>query len=142
MIDYRLVGKGPSGSSSLVHLVHPKPVSWASLASIAAQDLSVPLVSYTEWLEKLEEAGKSTQSDNTDNGVEILRKIPALRLLPFYQSISATQKNDGNAFGLPPLGCEEAVCLSKTMSDGILPLGENDVRSWMQFWRDVGYIRS
>jgi len=142
MIDYRSAGKGTSGSSSLVHLVHPKPVPWASLASIVSQDLSVPLASYTEWLEKLEEAGNSNQSDNTDNGVEILRKIPALRLLPFYQSISAAQKNEGNAFGLPPLGCEEAVRLSKTMSDGILPLGEKDVRSWMRFWREVGYIRS
>jgi len=137
MVDYRL--SGTPGSSSFVHLVHPRPVSWVSLISITAKDLSVPLVSYTEWLDRLEKSGRN-QNDNADNSVETLRKIPALRLLPFYRAIAGNLEKNGTAFGLPPVSCDEAVRLSKTMSNGVLPLGENDVKSWLKFWRDVGYI--
>ncbi|KAF4618223.1 hypothetical protein D9613_011591 [Agrocybe pediades] len=139
MVDYRRAGS--PGSSSLVHLVHPQPTPWAKLASIAAQELSVPLVSYTEWLQKLE--GTVTQNgESAEMTVESLKAIPALRLLDFYRVVASNLQKDGNAFGLPRLSCENAVRLSPTLSEGIPPLGEEDVKSWLSFWREVGYVKT
>ncbi|KAF9556258.1 acetyl-CoA synthetase-like protein [Agrocybe pediades] len=139
VVDYRRAGS--PGSSSLVHLVHPQPTSWAKLASIAAQDLSVPLVSYVQWLEKLEGAA-TRNGDSAETSVESLKAIPALRLLDFYRVVASNLRKEGNAFGLPRLSCENAVRLSPTLSEGIPPLGEQDVKSWLNFWKEVGYVKT
>ncbi|KAF9553324.1 acetyl-CoA synthetase-like protein [Agrocybe pediades] len=139
MIDYRCAGS--SGTSSVVHLVHPRPVSWAKLAYVAAKELSVPLVSYEKWLGKLENIGIQDR-DTAGMSVESLKAIPALRLLGFYRAIGANLKKNGNAFGLPRLSCENAIKLSPTLANGVSSLGEEDVMSWLKFWTDIGYVKS
>ncbi|KAF9544259.1 acetyl-CoA synthetase-like protein [Agrocybe pediades] len=140
MSDYSRSGN-ESGSSTIVHLVHPRPVPWSTLASVLAQELSVPLVHYSEWLEKLESMAKEKEkiSDSDITGVGA-HGIHALRLLDFYRSLISKMDQGGNAFGLPRLSCTQAVKLSDTLSSGISPLGEEAVRSWLGFWKGIGFI--
>lgn len=138
LIDFRLSGK-PS-SSTIIHLIHPRPTTWLSLAKSIAAELSIPLVPFSEWLAKLEQSGKSKTNGSVE--VEDLRRIPALRLLPFFKSMSARVEDSPNAFGFPILACEMAAQLSGTLSDPDIPqLSENDARKWVRYWRKVGFIQ-
>jgi len=145
LIDYR-IPYNPS-SSKLVHLVHPRPTQWSSLASVVAEKLSVQLVPYSEWLTRLEKASRNGSEDSDDENqidVEVMRSIPALRLLPFFRSITAKIEGSANALGFPSLACDRAVEMSSTLSavQKGNELGEKDVQAWLKYWRKAGALRS
>ena len=52
----------------LVHLVHPRPVPWSSIAAVVAQELSAQLVPYDVWLSKLE--ARACASESIARGLE------------------------------------------------------------------------
>jgi hypothetical protein len=65
----------------VINLSHPSPVSWSSIIGHVAEQLSVALVPYTEWLHALEDNLK----DKTKTEVEHMQETPALRLLSVFQ---------------------------------------------------------
>ncbi|KAF9538743.1 hypothetical protein CPC08DRAFT_807208, partial [Agrocybe pediades] len=140
LIDYRLAGT--PGSSTILHLVHPNPVPWSKLATPIAKALSVELVSFSEWVNKLEEAKDKSTKEGVDE-VEAMRTISALRLLPFFRSMSAKSAQSGNAFGLVPLSRTTALRLSPTLSnpEEAHPLGERDALAWLHYWERVGFVK-
>ncbi|KAF4612669.1 hypothetical protein D9613_011881 [Agrocybe pediades] len=139
LVDYRKCGS-PS-LSTILHLTHPKPAPWSLLAKAIAQNLSIDLVSYAEWLEKLRRAATSGKDERAD--IEAMRRIPALRLLPFFQAMSSRQAGCSNAFGFPRLDNHGAVRLSDTLSKSTdhMELGNKDVESWMKYWESVGFVQ-
>ncbi|KAK0499792.1 hypothetical protein EDD18DRAFT_1460649 [Armillaria luteobubalina] len=111
-----------NNSNSIMHLVHPKPVLWSPLARFASQELNVKLVSFTHWLEALE------------NSALDATVLPAMRLLPHYKhtaKIIGRSLRNREAFGLPRLST------TLTQDTSIPSLDENEVRNWMQYWCDV-----
>ncbi|THU89870.1 acetyl-CoA synthetase-like protein [Dendrothele bispora CBS 962.96] len=132
--------------TAIVHLIHPRPVRWSTLARLIASRLgTVDVVSYEEWLTKLEEKGREDP--------EAEKKISALRILGFYKGITSEAKaraesssastssgelegDDGlGAFGLPEIEMERAKKLSGTLADPEVGyLGEEDVERWLRYW--------
>ncbi|THV08177.1 acetyl-CoA synthetase-like protein [Dendrothele bispora CBS 962.96] len=121
------------GNPSFVHLIHPRPVRWSTLARTIGSKLNVDVVPFTTWLKKLEEVGKK------DKNAE--EKISALRILPSYQGMAAKysgsheQTELEEAFGMTLIGNENAKRLSKTLADPDAPqLGQEDLMRWLAYW--------
>jgi len=137
LVDYRLSG-GPS-SSTVVHLIHPQPTPWSLFAKVIATDVSIELVTFQEWLDKLEKAGNA-ETGQEYSDIEVMRAIPALRLLPFFRSIAPKTENSQNALGFARLSSESAVRLSPALSSS-MALKEEDGKSWLRYWKSVGFIK-
>jgi len=137
LVDYRLSG-GPS-SSTVVHLINPQPTPWSLFAKVIAANMSTELVTFQEWLDKLEKAGTGSTAQEYSN-VEVMRAIPALRLLPFFRSVAPKITSSPNALGFVRLSSESAVRLSPALSSS-MALKEEDVKSWLRYWESVGFIK-
>ncbi|KAJ7870004.1 hypothetical protein B0H13DRAFT_2557202 [Mycena leptocephala] len=117
--------------TQIVHLINPRPVTWSTLANIIAADRGVPLVPYTEWLSQLENvAQKQTQEDS--------KSFRALRLLPFFRS--QNHQTAREAFGFPRLDAANAISASKSLRSPGCQLGEKDVKEWIRYWREAGFL--
>ena len=140
VIDFR-ESNGPE-ASTITHLVHPRPTSWSSLSKVIASELGVELVPYAAWLARLEQAGKVGEANRSNDAeVEAMRDIPALRLLPFFRSVSTHAKGSTTGLGIRQLDSEVSRRLSKTLADPDVPqLGEKDVKGWLEYWRGVGFL--
>lgn len=132
VVDFRKA----SNATHTVHLVHPRPVSWHSLAVAVSAELSVPLVSFADWLAKLEKTAEAVAQSDRES--EMVRSLRALHLLPFFRGMA--EKQSGRmAMGLPDLSVSQAVAGSPTLADpNIRQLGEVDVKRWIAYWRKVG----
>ncbi|KZT66300.1 acetyl-CoA synthetase-like protein [Daedalea quercina L-15889] len=140
---------GDNASTQIAHLVHSRPVAWSSIATVVSQELSVPLLTYEEWLAKLESRA-GTHPDQIDSGhggtekhlsMEILQEVPALRLLPFFRALGQGQRGEGNALGFPKLDTSNAVAASPTLADlGVAQVTPDVVERWLDSWRKNGYV--
>ncbi|KAF9556254.1 acetyl-CoA synthetase-like protein [Agrocybe pediades] len=142
LVDYRLSGN--PGSSAILHLTHPRPVAWSKLAAAISRELSVEAVPFIDWFKKLEKAKDSmAKEEEGKDEVDAMRAVPALRLLPFFQSMSSKVQESPYAFGLACLSNTAAVRLSPTLSDPAKskPLQEEDALSWLGYWRSAGFIK-
>jgi hypothetical protein len=129
LVEMTLAPKVPG----TLHLAHPRPVSWASVLAVVARELGLLLVSYDEWLRRLEASVK----DPVRSEVEHMRTNPALRLLPFFRSARAGPGRE--AMGLPLLDTRLAQEAAPALR-AVLPLGEADVQNWLQFWRSINVL--
>lgn len=116
----------------VLHLIHPKPVSWSSLIQPIASELRVPLVSYEQWLRLLQDCGHDSIE------VEHLRQNPALRLLEFYRH--APVNEDREPLGVARLSFERALEVSPALN--MAALGSDHVHSWIAAWRASGFLPS
>ncbi|OSX58824.1 hypothetical protein POSPLADRAFT_1151619 [Postia placenta MAD-698-R-SB12] len=131
-----------SNTTRTVHLVHPRPVPWHILASAVASELAVPLVPYSEWLAKLEQAYQVDKRDGLGNTEQDNnRDLRTLQLLPFFRGVAGKLDIARMAMGMPALSIEQAVARSPTLADHtIRQLGEEDVKRWLAYWRKVGLL--
>jgi len=141
VVDFREA----SNPTHTVHLVHPRPVSWHSLATVVSAELNVPLVPFVDWLAKLEQTAQSLsqsayeRGSQADPGTEMVRSLRALQLLPFFKVVGEKLVSARMAMGLPDLSVEQAVKGSPTLADpDIRQLGSEDVKRWLAYWRKVG----
>ncbi|KAI0677488.1 acetyl-CoA synthetase-like protein [Trametes maxima] len=117
-----------SAPAPILHLVHPRPVSWHTILSPIASALDVPLVPYADWLAALE---------RTARGVEAMRENPALRLLEFFRTQSFAE--DREPLGFKHLSTEKAEKASEALR--ALPgLEEEAARRWVAAWRATGFL--
>ncbi|EPQ59006.1 acetyl-CoA synthetase-like protein [Gloeophyllum trabeum ATCC 11539] len=131
IIDFH---KAPS-VPRIVHLIHPRPVSLSSLMDTLSKELNVPIVPYADWLGRLEAvAESSSKTSGTMQTVDdIVRRLRATRLLPFFKSLR--EAPGGNAFGFPDLSSTNAVSASATLADDDLEsIGPADVKNWLAYW--------
>lgn len=127
-------------TSSIVHLVHPKPVSWNDFAETVSSELHVPLVPYSEWLRRLEE--RALSPDN-DSGAE--ESLPAAKVLSFFRQAASgmEESKDGKeAMGLAALDISRAMSESATMRDDgeMRKIGAEEVKLWLENWISQGYL--
>lgn len=125
---------------SVVNLVHPHPVPWSVIISSASSILNVPVVPYSEWLAKL--AGFSTSSGRRDEA-EAARRVPALRLLEFYQLMEAGApgRPDDEVLMQKRFDTTQMIQASKALgSPGLSSLGLEDVLRWIAYWRSKGVV--
>lgn len=113
-----------------LNLVHPKPASWNSVFEFIARELGVPMVSYSEWVSRLEAA----------DSPKAAQRNSALRLLDFYKSIN--QAYDGpEAAGFPTLSMDEAKRICPMLADeNLQPVGPKDAKKWLSYWNSVGAL--
>ncbi|KAJ7763433.1 hypothetical protein B0H16DRAFT_1527845 [Mycena metata] len=109
-----------------LHLTHPHPVPFAQILALIAEDLHLPVVPYTTWLNSLQAASSS----GLDN--------PGTRLLDFFGSIRAVSDQE-EAFFPVPLANENALRNSAFLSS-VPALDRRDVTAWVGYLRKVGYL--
>lgn len=119
IVDFRRT----SDELNYVHLVHPKPISWSSIATVLSTELQLKIIPYNIWLEKLEnECSANPQMLNA-------------AFLPFFQVV--TYRDPGNeGFGVPDIDYEYAVQASRALQEAA-QVGKEDIRSWIEYWRSV-----
>jgi len=123
---------------SILHLVHPRPVAWSSIAASLSAELSLDVVPYSQWLSALEQENK--EGDAGQGSVQRVRELRALRLLSFFQSI-ARKEGGKSAMGFPALAVTNAKACSPSLADPALTsLGATDVHKWVAYWRKVGLL--
>ena len=120
-------------SSWFVHLAHPHPVPWGTIFGAFSALLGVPLFPYSEWLACLEESGKATREKNDD-----LWNNPTLRIIEFFRTDSM---GIASARIISLLLIDEAQKVSETLCDDNIPqLGIEDVKRWLDYWRNMGLL--
>jgi len=130
----------------VLHLVHSHPVQWSSLFDPAARMLGLRLVSYAEWLEKLEASVSELSSKDAAENAE---ENPALTIIDFFRSSAPAsdgnaasnaasggeeEKNASEAMGLKRLSLEKALGVSTTLKT-CSPLSVEDMAKWMKCWK-------
>ena len=130
-----------TGPTHTVHLAHPRPVSWRSIATFVSGQFSVPLVPYSEWLAKLEEYNARYElgvvaSAPPDN---MPHDLHALRLMSFYRSVAGRVGSGPIALGMVNLEIKEALKASPTLAAPELKrLTMQDAQMWLAYWRRMG----
>ncbi|KAH9841056.1 uncharacterized protein C8Q71DRAFT_436612 [Rhodofomes roseus] len=120
----------------VIHLIHPRPVTWSSLAAVIADELDVSLVPFAEWLSRLEALHDAPpRRPDARTEVELLRTVRALRVLPWYQGLQ-TSRSGTEALGFPALSVARAKELSPVLAEAA-SLSSEDVRKWLAFWRET-----
>ena len=123
-----------------IHLVHPRPVSWSSIIEPLAKSLDLPVVSYDEWVSKLERSGDGLTADEE---VEVMRHNPALKIIDMFINTRTTSvtRSSGEAMGLPQLEVSEAQRSSPSLSAEQLPkLAAEDALRWVAYWKATGFL--
>lgn len=115
-----------SQAGTILHLVHPRRTPWHTLIAAIAEELSVPSVPYTEWMNALERCA----IDSAQDEVKAMQENPALRLLEFFKR---------GPISLLPISSENAQKASTTLAS--LPeLGPQIVREWLTAWRSSRFL--
>ncbi|KAF9561000.1 acetyl-CoA synthetase-like protein [Agrocybe pediades] len=128
-----------SYDSSMVIVSHPQPISWKTLATVIADCLNISLVTFRDWLGKLEDLAKINPSE--ENGMKTINSLPALRMVAHYRFLASNTQGYAESIR-PPIGaCSDTLSLSDASSHSLIPqLCEEDVHNWMTYWRDVGFL--
>ena len=124
----------------IVHLRHPHPVSWPDIMSQFSSVLNLPIVDYPSWISAF-----STVLDRVDASRAKYAKL-GLSLLDFFQSNctsgdavdSPVTENNGLSI-LMGLG-ERSMRYRALQNSGVMQLGAEDVRKWVEYWRRIGTL--
>ncbi|KAJ8082616.1 putative NRPS-like protein biosynthetic cluster [Marasmius tenuissimus] len=130
-----------SDSVKFINLVHPHPVPAAPMMERLGEQLGLPLVRYSEWLNALESAASTTSSSSMRNPSSSSLSNPAISLLHFYRSARPPSAADSEAFGFTAMKTNNAVDTVPWLKD-LSPIGREDVDKWVEYWRRVGLLRS
>ncbi|OAX38467.1 putative aminoadipate reductase [Rhizopogon vinicolor AM-OR11-026] len=131
-----------------VNLVHPRPVAWKTLMQPVAKAIferkvtgdPLPLVPFSEWLEKLESAAKDTSESN-------MKRLPAIKLLDFMRFIARSDKAtrasgemSPDAGSFAPFATGVAQRVSPTMRE-LESLSSVDAVQWVEYWAAAGMFQ-
>ncbi len=128
--------------NQVLHIAHPNPVPWSTIVNPVSEALHLPLVSYSQWLSKLE-SGEG--NGGAGKGVEDGEVNPALQLQEFFRSFSSSTvdsgengtsetSSSGEAMGMKQLCTREAVKLSPSLRN-CEPLGFSETKKWLSSWK-------
>lgn len=122
----------------VLHIVHPRPVPWNTIASAFAKELNLPLVPYQKWLEGLERKFAEAGQKPAQIG-QAFADVPALRLIDFFRAAKPVPGLE--PLGMRPLASEKAQLSSRTLREAE-KIGPKDVEKWVAFWRKSGFLPS
>jgi hypothetical protein len=118
-----------NSSAELLHLTNPKPAAWNVIFRDIASTLKVDLVPYSDWISRLE-------ASETDGVGE---PHIAVRLLSFFKAVPV--EGNTEAGGIPRLDITAARRVSPTLNDeNLKPVGLEDVKKWLNYWKSAGLI--
>ncbi|KAF8995095.1 hypothetical protein BDQ17DRAFT_1311142 [Cyathus striatus] len=112
--------------TSVVHLLHPRSRPIADIIQRIATGFSLPVVSYSSWLEKIEKADSSE-----------LQALPARKILHFLRRDSTHPYSE--ALGYPKFEVDKATEMSRTLRE-MEEIDMYDVDAWVEYWRKSGFI--
>ncbi|KAG2076578.1 hypothetical protein BDR04DRAFT_1068074 [Suillus decipiens] len=133
----------------VMNLVHPRPVVWRALIEPIADALverkatshALPLVPFSEWLEKLELSAK-------DFNEETMERIPAIKLLNFMRALTqadlairASGDMASEAAGMNSFTTTIAQRASPTMKE-LKSLSSADAAQWVDYWATMGMFQT
>lgn len=113
-----------NASSNVIHIAHPKPVSWSYIFSRVSQTLGIPLAPGSDWFARLEALATSSKGNGTT----------AIALLETYRAAGSSSTNH-----MPRMSNEKALRESPTLS-AAQPLTEQDIDSWLSYWKSVSLV--
>ena len=120
-------------ASPVVHIAHPKPVPWNTIVDSVSEILDVPIVPYSQWFSKLEQAATAA----LESGLSATSpKYPAFHLLHFYRSqqSSDNQNMESDAITGANLDLAAAKSSSGIMADANLAqLNSSSVAQWLSY---------
>ncbi|KAJ3897995.1 hypothetical protein F5879DRAFT_910286 [Lentinula edodes] len=120
IIDF--VNNGSIHDNQHVHLIHPCPVPWSSLASVFAKKLGLDIVEYRDWLDKLMDKGDTRE----------------MHLVPFFQRLGQGEVAENReAFEMPKVQLKSALAASETLREKSCEIQEEDVERWLAYWGNV-----
>lgn len=125
-----------------MNLAHPLPIPCADIIAVFSQELSLPIVPYEQWVQRLDGFIANSSSNNEDHSSQLAKDVPAATIIGFFHDVlqaASSGKEDGEAMGIARLLVEEAVKGSMTLR-AARKLGPDDVRLWLDYWRKVGFI--
>ena len=103
--------------------------------------LGIPLVPhvYVEWSARLESSANDAD-DKSAKGQEHSRA--ALRMTHFYRiALNASSAQTESMGLLPKVVTDNALNASPTLRDeGVKPLSEEDVKKWVAYWKEIGFL--
>ncbi|KIJ54685.1 hypothetical protein M422DRAFT_200577 [Sphaerobolus stellatus SS14] len=112
-----------------LHLAHPNPIPWMEVFEVFSQVLNLPLITWSEWLERLR---------NDSSGAE---KNPAIHLLDFYERASPVPLENRESLGMPLLTLTQALQSSSTLTkETAKKISRKDVIQWIFYWKQVGLL--
>lgn len=119
-----------NSSIPVLHLAHPRPVLASTIFSVFSEKLSLPLISFSEWVGKLEQSSADFKQGQE---ADVAAQNPALRMLDFFKSgVSAP---NCEAFGAPRMDLSHAAKTAASLHGDRLPqLGLEDALAWMSSW--------
>ena len=129
-------------TKGIVHLVHPRPVSWRSLMKEIAHEMNVPLVPYSGWFNRLE---ASTHLPSAAALTSVYGKNAAVALTDYYRlgtkPVSDFRAPTESMNLEPDVSILKATLASKTLANPKnLQLGRLDVKYWLEGWRQEGFL--
>lgn len=130
-----------NSSSPVMNIAHPHPVPWTYVMRSVSSLLNLPMVPFSEWVSKLDNAAKNPNA---------LKSNPALALLDFYKQMSPSFADDleegsakgvcREAGGLAILDVKQATTESRSLKDAPA-LTEEDVGKWVSYFKAKGFLQ-
>lgn len=111
-------------SSNIVHIAHPKPVSWRYIFGKVSRTLNVPVVPFSDWLARLEALTTSSRGNETK----------AIALLETCRTVDPSAPRF-----VPRMSSENALRESPTLV-AAQPLMDRDIDSWLSYLKSVSII--
>lgn len=115
-------------SEPVLHLVHPYTVPWTVISETASKALNIPIIPYTEWLSRLQDAARKSSDDP-----DAPKHNPALKLIEFFEKDLPEES---------PLviGTDKAVEVSRSLREA-KKMDSGEVERWMSYWKKVGLLQ-
>ncbi|KAJ7626112.1 acetyl-CoA synthetase-like protein [Roridomyces roridus] len=125
IVDVALMAESPP---PVLNVLHPWPVPWDTIMEALGTEARLPLVPMAEWVARLRERAPSATGED-------LESIHALKLVGFFTAAVLSGKMNTT------FETSKALQMSETMRElANKPLGEEDVRRWVAYWRRKGFI--
>ena len=128
----------PEAHAGVYHPLNPRKTGWSALKAVVLEELEdrtrtrLEVIPLRRWIAKVRQSIENMvdhESEANDVSLErALRKLPAAKLLDFYEELAANENAPANQ-----LETSEALKLSATMR-GMEPVKDEWMRKWIREW--------
>ncbi|GJE88919.1 acetyl-CoA synthetase-like protein [Phanerochaete sordida] len=125
----------------VLNVVHPSSVPWSRVFEHIGTQLgqrNLTVLPLSDWVRAVEEIAAEGRPEN-------LERVPAVKILQFLRKVlhDSSVKPDSSyteAAGVPEYATANLLAFCPSAAS-LEPLGEADVRAWMDHWKAQGYLK-